>query len=180
MDLTLRQTEFFSMVAQELHFGRAAERLYVSQSVVSQEIRRLEKNLGVQLFDRSTRSVRLTPAGSQLVDAARTLNDAADNLAAVARRLSDQRMTRLRLGASPSAMDDCVPRVLREAETRFPSLQIEEIPVETGEVSEAIIAGTSDVGIGRFLDPAVGYRIETIGTEPLFAALSAAHPLAQD
>lgn len=78
--MTLRQLEVFLAVAEESHFGRAAERMHVSQPVVSQEVRRLERVLGALLFDRTTRTVRLTAVGESLLDDARAVRTAADNL----------------------------------------------------------------------------------------------------
>src|SRR6185312_1917693 len=116
MKVTLRQAEFFAAVAGELHFGNAARALFVSQSVVSQEIRRLEENLGVLLFDRSTRNVRLTGAGERLLPLAQELCGSARHFDEIAQRLLGDRSSRFRLAATPSAMDDIVPSILREAE----------------------------------------------------------------
>lgn len=178
MKVTLRQAEFFTAVAAELHFGNAARTLFVSQSVVSQEIRRLEENLGVLLFDRSTRNVRLTSAGERLEPIALELCGSARRFEEVSQRLSGDRANRLRLAATPSAMDDIVPLVLRRAEELLPQLQVEDVAVETGEVGDALVSGGCDVGIGRYIDVAGDYRFEVIRSEPLFVALSSAHPLA--
>lgn len=178
MKVTLRQAEFFTAVAAELHFGNAARTLFVSQSVVSQEIRRLEENLGVLLFDRSTRNVRLTSAGERLEPIALELCGSARRFEEVSKRLSGDRANRLRLAATPSAMDDIVPLVLRRAEELLPQLQVEDVAVETGEVGDALVNGGCDVGIGRYIDVAGDYRFEVIRSEPLFVALSSAHPLA--
>jgi DNA-binding transcriptional LysR family regulator len=178
MKVTLRQAEFFAAVARELHFGNAARALFVSQSVVSQEIRRLEENLGVLLFDRSTRNVRLTIEGEHLVPIAEELCGSARRFDEIAQRLLGDRSARFRLAATPSAMDNIVPSILREAETTLPQVQIEDVAVETGEVGDALLSGGCDLGIGRYIDIASDYRTEVIRTEPLFVALSSAHPLA--
>ena len=178
MNITVRQAEFFVAVAATAHFGRAAEGLFVSQPVVSQEIRRLERNLGLALFDRSTRSVVLTSAGDLLLPLARGLLDAAEGFTAVAGRLAGPAGTALRLAATPSAMNALVPEILRQAETLLPGVAVEELAVETGEIGEALASGRADVGLGRYLDAPSRFRSEVIRWEPVFVALSSAHPLA--
>ncbi len=178
MNITMRQAEFFVAVATTEHFGRAAENLFVSQPVVSQEIRRLERNLGLALFDRSTRSVALTAAGKTLLPLARTMLEAGESFTEVAARLTEPASTGIRLAATPSAMNALVPDILRVAEETMPGVAVEELAVETGEIGEALASGRADVGLGRFLDVPAQFRTEIIRWEPVFVALSSAHPLA--
>jgi DNA-binding transcriptional LysR family regulator len=84
--MELRQIRFFMAVAEERHFGRAAERMYIAQPALSQHVRRLESELGVQLFDRSGRQVRLTPAGEAFLDVARRVSGQVDEATSAARR----------------------------------------------------------------------------------------------
>src|SRR5690242_16859376 len=88
--VVLRQIQYFVAVAEELHFGRAAERLHIGQPAVSQQVRRLERELHTQLFDRSSRTVTLTPVGRALLPEGRELLKALDVFAAKARRLAMQ------------------------------------------------------------------------------------------
>jgi DNA-binding transcriptional LysR family regulator len=76
--MEMRQIKFFMVVAEEGHFGRAAERMYIAQPALSQHVRRLERELGAQLFDGSTREVRLTPAGEAFLEVARRVMRRAD------------------------------------------------------------------------------------------------------
>jgi len=178
MKFTLRQIEFFSAVAATKHFGLAAEALFVSQPVVSQEIRRLERNLELALFDRSTRSVELTSAGAALLPLARTLLDASESLGEVATKLAGPAHAGIRLAATPSAMNGLVPKMLRAAEKELPGVSVEEIAVETGEVGSALSSGRADIGIGRYIEAPARFRSELIQQEPVFVALSSTHPLA--
>jgi DNA-binding transcriptional LysR family regulator len=178
MNITVRQAEFFTAVAETAHFGRAAEGLFVSQPVVSQEIRRLERNLGLALFDRSTRSVALTSAGESLLPLAKKLLEAAESLTTVAGRLAGPANATLRLAATPSAMNALVPEILRRAEETLPGVAVEELAVETGEVGAALTSGRADIGIGRYIDAPARFRSEIIRWEPVFVALSSDHPLA--
>lgn len=178
MGVTLRQLEIFVAVARECHFGRAAEALHISQPVVSQEIRRLERAVGAPLFDRSTRTVTLTELGSALVEEAGEVHRAARNFADRATRLSGERRCRLRIAVTPSVMDQLLPAVLRRAEADIPDAALEEVAVQTGEVAEALLGGGCDVGIGRFVAPPPGHTAEIIRSEPVLVALSSNHPLA--
>lgn len=180
MSVTVRQAEFFVTVAETQHFGRAGDALFVSQPVVSQEIRRLERSLGMSLFDRSTRSVALTAAGAALLPAARALLEASAALSAVAARLATSTNATIRLAASPSAMNGLVPEVLRRADEALPGVALEELAVETGEIEAALVAGRAEIGIGRYLHPPEHFRSEVVRSEPVYVALSSAHPLARE
>ncbi|WP_329491439.1 LysR substrate-binding domain-containing protein [Kitasatospora sp. NBC_01246] len=178
MGFTLRQLEVFLAVADGLHFGRAAERLHISQPTVSQEVARLERAVGVELFDRSRRAVVLTPAGEVMADeSARLLGQAAALLARV--RLHEEARTgTARIVASPSVMNRLLPAVVSRAERELPALDTAELAVDTGRVSSTLAAELADIGLGRFLDEVPGYRRETLADEPVRVALGRDHPLA--
>lgn len=178
MDFSLRQVEAFCAVADSLHFGKAAESLFVSQSVVSQEIRRLEQRVGAQLFDRSTRSVALTSAGLALLPSALDLVASASAFGRAATAASRAQTGRISVAASPSAMNEFVPRLLRVAEDESPGLEIEDLAVETGEVEQALASADADIGIGRFLELGDQFEKETLRRERLLVALSTRHALA--
>lgn len=175
MSVTLRELEVFLEVARHLHFGRAADALYLSQPVVSQELRRLERKLGVSLFDRSTRSVRLTSQGETLAEAARTVCEARDDFITLAQQLTPGRMDTVRVAATPSVVDRILPRVLRRVEQEMPGIIVEEHSVETGEIPDALAHGC-DIGIGRFLTLDQRFRVEDLTPEPIHVALSRDHP----
>ncbi|MER6397112.1 LysR substrate-binding domain-containing protein [Kitasatospora sp. NPDC001603] len=178
MGFTLRQLEVFLAVADGLHFGRAAERLHISQPTVSQEVARLERAVGVELFDRSRRAVALTPAGEVMADeSARLLGQAAALLARV--RLHEEARTgTARIVASPSVMNRLLPAVVSRAERELPALDTAELAVDTGRVSSTLAAELADIGLGRFLDEVPGYRREALADEPVRVALGRDHPLA--
>jgi len=172
----MRQLRVFVAVAARLHFGRASEALHVSQSSVSQELRRLERGLGLQLFERTSRTVRLTAAGESLREAAETAVAAADAFSDLARRHATG--TRgVRVAATPSVMDGLMPQLLRAAERERSPLAVEDVPIETGEAVKALAAG-ADVVIGRFLELPSRYSCAVLRTEPVFAAVAAGNELA--
>jgi DNA-binding transcriptional LysR family regulator len=179
MKFTRRQAEYFCEVAEVLHFGQAAESLYVSQAVVSQEIRRVEDGLGYRLFDRSTRRVALTPEGADLLPFAQRLLDAAGTLDTVASRFADGVETPVRLGASPSAMDYFVPTLLREIEIQL-GIPVEEVPVETGKLGQEFSTGSLDIGIGRFPNVGDQCRVSQLYDEPMLVVISTNHASAKN
>ena len=178
-DIELRHLRYFVAVAEELHFGRAAQRLRLSQPPLSQQIRRLEDILGYALFVRSTRAVRLTPAGEALLERAR------HTLRIVQRDLDDTRaiahgeVGALNIGFVGSAMLSTLPATFRAYRKAYPGVHLRLHESFTSQVMRGLEDGTLDAGILRDSDP-----VETLNTVPLFsepfvAVLPAAHPLAR-
>ena len=111
--MELRHLRYFVAVAEELHFRRAAERLHVAQPAVSEQVRKLEQELGVRLFDRTQRSVSLTTAGLALLEEARHVLRHAEVAQQAARNARDHATMRLRIGYLSDSLPASVPRALR-------------------------------------------------------------------
>ena len=133
--MELRQLRYFVAVAEELHFRRAAERLYVAQPAVSEQIRKLEAELGVRLFDRTPRQVALTAAGAALLEEARRVLSQAETAQFAARNAHLRAGSRLRLGYPADALPGVVPRGLRRLATSAPAIDVE---FETGDAPQLI------------------------------------------
>jgi DNA-binding transcriptional LysR family regulator len=147
----LRRLRYAVAVADELNFTRAAERLGVSQQVLSEQIRRLEDELGLQVFDRTTRQVRVTPHGHQILDEARAVVGAADALRDRARRLASAQAGVVRLGYSRSTAFDTAPLVSAVTEAR-PELRVEVREVPSRQLPQAARDGDVDVALSRWAD----------------------------
>jgi DNA-binding transcriptional LysR family regulator len=175
--MELRQLRYFLIVADELHFGRAAERLHLTQPPLTVAIRRLESELGVQLFDRTTRRVALTPAGEAFrgrIQAAVTeLDDAAGDVASVAAGLSG----RIRVGFVSSASYTTIPEAIRIFRERRPRVELVLSPLTSGEQIEQLLDGELDLGLVRDPGEVPGLSLELVSTEDLVAVLPEAHQL---
>ena len=147
----LRRLRYAVAVADELNFTRAAERLGVSQQVLSEQIRRLEDELGLQVFDRTTRRVRVTSHGRQILDEARAVVGAADALRDRARRLASAQAGVVRLGYSRSTAFDTAPLVSAVTEAR-PELRVEVREVPSRQLPQAVRDGDVDVALSRWAD----------------------------
>ena len=176
--VNLQRLRYFVAVADELHFGRAAERLNMSQPPLSQQIRLLERELDTALFDRSTRRVTLTDAGAFLYPEAVRLLAAADGVD----RLMDQhrhgQAGTLRVGFVDSAAYEVMPRVLREYRRRWPRVGYELHSMSSDEQGQALRAGQIDLGIGRASADARNVEATLVMHEPLLVAVGASHRLA--
>ncbi|WP_089107160.1 LysR family transcriptional regulator [Streptomyces hyaluromycini] len=182
--MELRQLSYFVAVAEELHFGRAADRLHIVQSAVSQQIQRLERELGAELFDRSSRRVRLTGAGERLLPEARAVLAAAERArAAVAPPAG------LRVGTS-TGLGAHLDRVLAAFARRAPDVPVElySLPAamgvpplkrsrEWGRLAR-VAGGGLDAAFVRAVEPVPGVRVHPLWPDPLVAAVPAGHPLA--
>ncbi|MYB02894.1 MAG: LysR family transcriptional regulator [Acidimicrobiaceae bacterium] len=178
MAVNFQRLRYFVAVADELHFGRAAEQLNMSQPPLSQQIRLLEREMDTTLFDRSTRRVTLTDAGTFLYPEAVRLLAAADGVD----RLMDQhrhgQAGTLRVGFVDSAAYEVMPRVLSEYRRRWPRVGYELHSMSSDEQVQALRAGQIDLGIGRAAADARNVEATLVMHEPLLVAAGAAHRLA--
>ena len=177
--MELRHLRYFVAVAEELHFGRAAARLHIAQPPLSQQILRLERELGVELLRRNRRSVQLTDAGRLLLEHAKPLLAQADHLERLLRQAAAGEVGRLAVGFVGSASYETLPRILRAFRDRYPNveLRLEELTT-VGQVA-ALLAGRIDVGLVR---PPVGdesLELTPLVQERLVAALPDSHRLAR-
>ncbi|MFI1975688.1 LysR family transcriptional regulator [Streptomyces wedmorensis] len=178
-ELPLAQLHAFVVLAEELHFGHAAARLGIAQPPLSQQIRRLEDKVGHPLFSRDPGRVALTPAGRELLPAARhALTGLADGLAA-AREAGSGRAGRLRIGFAASLALTVLPGLLRDFRERFPAVRLDIHEMTTTPQLAALRDRTVDVGLLR--EPPTDdaeLAFETVLTEPFVAVLPSGHPLA--
>jgi DNA-binding transcriptional LysR family regulator len=173
----VRQLRYFVAVAEELHFGRAAERLHVAQPAVSQQVGRLERELGVRLLDRTSRRVALTGDGRRLLDEARAALSAVDRVRTVAADLAAGRSAVLRIGTTPGAG----PRLSRAAASlraQVPDLAITLVDGTAAAHIAALRAGDLDMALVRGTVAVPDLQATEVWREPLQVLLPAAHPVA--
>ncbi|MFF9481823.1 LysR family transcriptional regulator [Streptomyces sp. NPDC014733] len=178
MELTQRLLEQVVVLAEEQHFGRAAERLAIRQPPLSQAIQRLERGLGVTLFDRLPRGVRLTPAGRAFAEDARRLLDAQAAAVDRARRIAAGHEGELRLGFISSLGYGLLPRLLRRTHAELPGLRLHLGQHPSAELIDRLRAGAVDLALVRL--PVTGtdrLTVRRIGVERLVAVLPEEHPL---
>lgn len=177
--MELRHLQSFVAVAEELHFSRAAERLQIAQSPLSQRIRALEGELGVQLFERTNRRVALTEAGAAMLLDARAALAAADGARRAAVRARDGETGTLRFGFVASAAFLQLPALLRALYFEVPDVRVELHRLDSVAQVEALAARRIDVGLAR-TPPADKGRLGVLelAPEPLLVALPADHPRA--
>jgi DNA-binding transcriptional LysR family regulator len=176
--LNLRQLRYFVVVAEELHFTRAAARLQISQPPLSQQIRGLEHALGCTLFRRTSKSVQLTPEGLLLLERARPLLAEIEDVEVLMRRAGQGQVGVVRIGYVGSAAYDTLPAVVRAFRRRHPDVVLQLDEQGTGPQIEALLADRLDVG---FVRPPLNEAILTfvpLTQEPLLAVLPATHRLA--
>ncbi|MEV4898289.1 LysR family transcriptional regulator, partial [Nonomuraea sp. NPDC055795] len=177
-ELGLQQLHAFAVLAEERHFGRAAERLGIAQPPLSQQIRRLEAKVGHPLFTRGPGGVALTAAGRELLPAARrALDEIAGGLNA-ARRTGSGEAGRIRIGFSASLALTVLPGLLRAYRDRYPQVDMEIREMTTAPQVTALHEHVIDIGLLREPPDEPGLATETILTEEFIAVLPAAHPLA--
>ena len=177
-DIELRHLRYFVAVAEELHFGRAAQRLHLAQPPLSQQIRKLEAMLGHALFHRTSRAVSLTNAGEVFLGRARrTLSTVAEDVEEV-RSVGRGQRGALRVGFVGSGMLTPLPDVFRQYRRAFPNVQLMLHESFTSQVVRGLETRTLDVGFLRDGGMIEGLEVETLFSERYVAVLPARHPLA--
>ena len=178
--MELRYLKSFIAVAEELHFGRAAERLYMAQPPLSHQIRRLEKELGVQLFERSTRSVRLTSAGESFLEPARDVLMGVDVAVRAARNAGKGEYGRVTVGFAGASSHESLPLLTRAVKAAHPGIELVMRGQTYANVALSRVAdGSLDLGFVRLPVPQPGVAARVIMNEELICALPANHKLSQ-
>jgi DNA-binding transcriptional LysR family regulator len=179
--MELRQLEIVVALSEELHFGRTAERVHLSQPALTQALSRFEAQLGARLFERTSRRVTLTPAGAALVPRARAMLEQAADAADLVGRVALGEQGTVRLGVVGSAMLDLLPELVRSLRARHPGVEL-EIREEIGAAQvQELRQRRLDLGIMHVAAdaPPDGLRALQLRAEPISVALPTDHRLAQ-
>jgi DNA-binding transcriptional LysR family regulator len=178
--MELRHLRYFVAVAEELHFRRAAERLHVAQPAVSEQVRKLEDELGVRLLNRTQRSVALTDAGAAMLGEARRVLAQADRAVAAARDSRHSATMRLRVGYLPDSLPTVAPRALQELNRNMPNVQV---TLETGaahSLIQEVRAGEMDAAFVSLPAPTAGLQRTPLGSQTALIAMPVLHPLSSE
>jgi DNA-binding transcriptional LysR family regulator len=175
----LRLIRYFVAVAEELHFGRAAERLRMAQPGLSQQIQALERLLGARLLERTSRQVTLTPAGALLLTEGRRLLAESERIVDRVRRTARGEIGRVTVAAIGSATYDVVPRLLRAQRKRMPDVEVVLREMSTPAQVQALRSGEVDVGFLRLPADTTELVTHTVREDRMALMIPDAHPLAR-
>jgi LysR family hydrogen peroxide-inducible transcriptional activator len=178
-DLKLKDLRYLVAVADTRHFGRAAERSFVSQPTLSAQLKKLEEYLGVQLIERAPKRVQLTAAGEEIVERARRILEASDEIVELARGHRDPLSGRLRVALLPTIGPYLLPNVAARLRKHMPRLALMLYEYQTDPMLEKLHSGEIDVGSLAFPVPMDGLDSQELYKEPFMVAMPAAHRLAQ-
>ncbi|QLG90899.1 LysR family transcriptional regulator [Pseudomonas yamanorum] len=178
--MELRHLRYFIAVAEELHFGRAAQVLGISQPPLSQQIQALELEVGARLFERTNRRVELSEAGRLFLQEARLVLAQVDKAADVARRAQLGELGELKIGFTSSApFNSSIPQAIFAFRQAFPAVQLNLQEMSSTQVAESLVDESIQVGLMRPLPLSDSLSVVELMREPLVAVLSAGHPLVE-
>ncbi len=176
--MELRHLRYFVTLAEELHFGRAAERLFIAQPPLSQQIQQLERELGVALFQRTSRRVQITPAGEAFLPEARLVLAGLETAAQAARRAARGDTGWLGIGFAASATYDLLPAVLHDFREAFPDVDLSLAELNAAEQLAALRERVIHVGLARPPVEDAEVVVNAVLREPFLVALPESHPRA--
>lgn len=174
----IRQMRYFVALAETLHFGRAAERLHLSQPPLSRQIAALEKDLGVRLLERHSRQARLTPAGQRFLEDSRAVLASFDQACRNARLADRGELGELSIGFMMHAVQTVLPGLAHRFMAAHPQVHLTLREVIPTSLAEALLAGRFDAGIMFYPGPVRGLETRPIHRERLCLAVHPSHPLA--
>jgi DNA-binding transcriptional LysR family regulator len=178
--MELRQLRYFLTVADTLHFGRAAEQLHIAQQPLSFQIKQLEDELGVVLFERTTRSVALTPAGEAFLNDVQAGLNRIQHGVEAAQRIARGESGRLQIGYTSTTLYNVMPPIMRQFRERFPQVEVILHELVSPMLEQQILSEEIDVGIVMLHGAVVtGLAAEPIYEEPVAIALPKHHRLAR-
>lgn len=175
----LSQLRCFVAVAEELHFGRAALRLNMTQPPLSRQIQILERVLDVVLLERSNRTVKLTPAGQSFLAEARRLLKLAESAALLAKRVANGKAGSINIGFTATSAYSYVPELVAACRHELPDVEISLKEMVSGDQLKRLDSGEIDIGLLRPPIPRNGLSAFRVTAEPLIAAVNAGHTLAR-
>lgn len=177
--MELRHLRYFIAVAEELHFGRAAQQLGISQPPLSQQIQALEQELGARLFERTNRRVELSEAGRLFLDEARQVLAQVEKAADVARRAQLGELGEMKIGFTASApFTSKIPKAIHVFRQRFPAVHLSLKEMSSRDVAEGVFDESIEIGLMRPMPLPEGLVATELFREPLVAVINASHPLA--
>src|SRR5512134_1194465 len=176
--MNLRDLRYLVALADERHFGKAAERCFVSQPTLSAQVRKLEEYLGVPLVERQPKRVALTPTGEKIVQRARLLLQEADAIVELARTDRDPLAGPLKLALIPTVGPYLLPHVVGRLRKELPRLKLMLYEYQTEPLLEKLRAGELDLGVVALPTALDGLESAELYEEPFTLAVPASHPLA--
>ena len=179
VDIKLKDLRYLVAVADTRHFGRAAEKCFISQPTLSAQLKKLEDYLGVQLIERQPKNVTLTEAGEQIVARARRMLEASEEVVTLARAHRDPLAGRLRLGLLPTIGPYLLPRVAQPIRKALPRLELRLYEYQTAQMLEKLEVGDLDLGILALPVDVEGLRTRELFTEAFTVAVPDQHRLAK-
>jgi DNA-binding transcriptional LysR family regulator len=178
MNITIRQIQSFLNVAALGSFTRAAEKMHTMQPALSQQIRDLETELGIRLFDRTTRRVELTEGGAEFRNIAAKVIEDLESATRHAHELAEGKRGRIIVAAPPLLAATVVPRAIADFRQKYPGLEVRLIDARTDQIVEQVRSGQVDCGLGTFHTGEEGITLTLLARDSLMVFCASNHPLA--
>ena len=178
MALTFRQLRYFLVLSEELHFGRAAQRLHISQPPLSASLRQLEEVLKVKLLLRNSKRVTLTPAGEAFQRQARRILEQLEDSQTLVQRIASSATGLVRVGFTPAMLFRGLPELLNRLQSRYPGIEIQLIERNSADQVEAVMQEQLDIGFIHSMPLPEGIESVILSDEPFLCCLPAHHHLA--